>query len=77
MVSMRAARADRNMSLDKMAKKIGVCKATLIKWEHCRTTPTPEQHFAYCEACGWNPSDVWYGSGFILSKPSTESKWKD
>ena len=71
MISMKAARNDRNMTLDDMAAELGVCKATVIKWEHNRITPKPEQHIAYCKACGWNPSDVWYGDHFILSRPST------
>lgn len=77
MISMKAARNDRNMTLDDMAAELGVCKATVLKWEHHKATPKPEQHYAYCKACGWNPSDVWYGDGFILSRPSTKSIWTD
>ena len=76
MISMKAARNDRNMTLDDMAAKLGVCKTTVIKWEHNRIAPKPEQHVAYCNACGRSPSEVWFGGHFILSEASTASKWK-
>lgn len=71
MISMKAARSDQNLTLDTMAERMGVCKATVLKWEHLKRTPTPEQHLEYCKICNRSPSEVWYGNGFILDKPST------
>lgn len=77
MISMRAARNDQNLTIEDMANILGVCKNTIINWEKGKKTPSPEQFIAYCNACRWNSSSVWYGDGFILTRPSTKSKWTD
>lgn len=43
MISLKAARVNAGMTITEAAKKIGVDRTTLMKWEHGETVPNWEK----------------------------------
>lgn len=57
-IRMDAARTDAQLKQIDIARRIGVSVNTVIDWEKGRKVPTEEQFVAYCEACGFKPTEV-------------------
>lgn len=57
-VSLRGLRADRRMTQAEVAKKIGVSKRTIMKWENNETSPTGIQLMKLCEIYDVELNDI-------------------
>ena len=57
-VSMKAMRVNRELTQREVAKKLGVARETLQKWEAGKTYPTAPQLVALCNIYGCKMEDI-------------------
>ena len=57
-ISMRAARTNKNLSLEDMSFKMGVSKSTIHRWEKGIQSVPDEAFLKYCEVCEISPNNV-------------------
>lgn len=62
-VSLKALRANRNLTLTTASKELGVARNTLLKWEKNITYPTAKQLIRICEVYGCRIEDIFLPTG--------------
>lgn len=57
-ISLRAARVNAGFSQDELARKIGVSKSTISRWEVGRLKIPKEKLDEICEICSLNKKNI-------------------
>lgn len=65
-ITLQAARVNSGLTQEAIAKKMGVSRATVVKWENGKKEMNPAYLYAYCHITGFSEDDI------LLPEVSTE-----
>lgn len=55
---MAAARVDKGLTQDDIARKMKVSKTTVVSWEKGKIIPKPAQFEMFCRICGFSADEI-------------------
>lgn len=57
-ITMRAARANANLSKKALADRLGVSEKSVYNWENGKTAISKATFMAFCSVTGFEPGDI-------------------